>query len=178
MNDALVPVEEVGAVERKVNDLFTDSAISIQWIHGGDEGRSTEERWACGHPEPLRVIILRWMKDAKNALPAELGESFMDANGIGVVADVFMNRVLQLKREREVSFTALLAHVTAHEIGHLLLGPHSHSASGLMRAKLNEETLSRMMQGDFGFTRQQEKAMHARVKGADRVRTLAQNRPI
>jgi hypothetical protein len=166
MNDGGVTQKTVQEVEKRVDLIFADSAIAIQWILGGDPNRTVAERWACGHPEPLRIVILRWMQDGKSATPKELGETFLGANGLGVVSDVFLKRTMQLGSEREVNFAALLALVTAHELGHLLLGPESHSHSGLMRAKISEDSLSRIMQGSFGFTREEDYKMYARMKSA------------
>lgn len=54
---------------------------------------------------------------------------------------VFYDRILQ----REPRFVpALTAHVIAHEIGHILEGTNSHSASGVMKASWDENDLSEM----------------------------------
>jgi hypothetical protein len=176
MNDARVPALLEKDVERRVDALLEDAAIQTRWLHGGDSSRTVEERWTCAHPEAMRVLILRWMTTGKQAMPGELGEAFLGQDGKGVIADLFLDRVEQLTREREVNFAQLLAHVTAHELGHLLLGANAHSAAGLMQAKMNEESLAKMAQGNFQFSREQEKKMHERVKAAGQLAILADNR--
>jgi hypothetical protein len=45
----------------------------------------------------------------------------------------------------------LLGSVIAHELGHLLLGEHSHSSGGLMQAHWRSEQLKRMEMGNLLF---------------------------
>jgi hypothetical protein len=63
-----------------------------------------------------------------------LGEALIDAQkGTGVLATVYIDRVLDLARHLEINHPTLLGRTIAHEIGHLLLATNTHSTSGLMR---------------------------------------------
>jgi len=115
------------------------------------------------------------MKGGLVTSPNELGEAFLDASGRGVITDLFLDKVERMKTEREGDFAVLLAHLTAHELGHLLLGGEPHSMSGLMQAKMSEQSLTKMMQGNFGFSRAEQKKMRARVMGAELSALLARN---
>ena len=117
----------------------------------------------------MRVLIVHWMTTGKQALPGELGQAFLGEDGRGVIADVFLDRMERVTSEREVNLAQLLAHVTAHELGHLLLGANAHSAAGLMQAKLNEENLAKMAQGYFRFSREQDKKINEKVRAAGGV---------
>lgn len=174
MNDVGVGEEEVKKVEERVGGIFAESGVHVRWVQGGDPNRTVDERYACGHPEPYRTLVVRWMSDAKNAPPNELGQTFLDEKGLGVVADVFMTRVARLVGEREANFVALLSYVTAHEIGHLLLGLESHAASGVMRAKINEDALTRMGQGMTEFTNDQQKRMKVHIRSAEVAAMVAE----
>jgi hypothetical protein len=173
MNDAAVPWATVGEVEQRVDALLVDSAIHIRWLHGGDPSRTVEERWMCSHPEALRVLMLRWMATSKQVIPGEMGEAFLGKDGKGAIADLFLDPMDLLARESGVNFAQLLAHVTAHELGHLLLGADAHSVNGLMRARMNENSFEKIRQGNLCFSREQEKKMHARVKAAAQWTMLA-----
>lgn len=175
MNDAGLTDEVVANVQRRVDELFDGSGIKIRWIRGGDPGRTVEERWACEHPEAWQRLLVRWMKGGLVTSPNELGEAFLDASGRGVITDLFLDKVERMKTEREGDFAVLLAHLTAHELGHLLLGGEPHSMSGLMQAKMSEQSLTKMMQGNFGFSRAEQKKMRARVMGAELSALLARN---
>lgn len=63
-----------------------------------------------------------------------LGDALIDAQkGTGVLATVYIDRVLDLARHLDINYTTLLGRTIAHEIGHLLLATNTHSTSGLMR---------------------------------------------
>ena len=63
-----------------------------------------------------------------------LGDALIDAQkGTGVLATVYIDRVLDLARHLDINHTTLLGRTIAHEIGHLLLATNTHSTSGLMR---------------------------------------------
>jgi hypothetical protein len=177
IDDAGLTDEVVGKVQGRVDELFAPSRIAIRWLRGGDPGRTVEERWACEHPEVLQTVVIRWMKGGLVTSPNELGEAFLDADGRGVIADLFLDKMERIKTAREVNFTVLLAHLTAHELGHLLLGGEPHSVSGLMEGKVNEEALRKMMQGNLGFSPAEQKRMRARMKAAEVSATLARHRP-
>jgi len=175
VNDAGLTDDEVTKVEGGVDQLFGGAGIAIRWIRGGDPGRTVEEKWACEHPESWQRVMVRWMKSGLVTSPNELAEAFLDGSGRGVITDVFLDKVERVKGERGVDFDMLLAHITAHEIGHLLLGGEPHSMSGLMQAKVSEQSLTRMMQGNLSFSRAEQKKMHARVATAEMSALLARN---
>jgi len=56
-----------------------------------------------------------------------------------------------------------LGSVIAHELGHALLGPHSHSASGLMGARWSIEQLQEATQHTLSFAPQQAARIRAEV---------------
>ena len=62
----------------------------------------------------------------------------------------------------------LLGRVTAHEIGHLLLGDNRHSADGIMRAVWSTRLLQHATRSDWLFTRDQAVAIQ---------QALARDRP-
>ena len=63
-----------------------------------------------------------------------LGDALIDAQkGTGVLATVYIDRVLDLARHLDINHPTLLGRTIAHEIGHLLLATNTHSTSGLMR---------------------------------------------
>jgi len=169
MNDAGVPAAIEEDVERRVDALMQGASIQIRWLHGLTPGRTAEVRCLCSHPEPMRVLILHLLETGRAAWPSELGQAFLGEDGQGVMADVFLDRLQQLTEEREIDYARLLAHVVAHELGHLLLGPNAHSVMGLMQARMTGDSLERMEQGNFRFSQEQMRNMHARLKVAEQM---------
>jgi hypothetical protein len=69
----------------------------------------------------------------------------------GVLATVYLDRVERLAAVAQVRAADLLGHAIAHEIGHLLLGSTTHSATGLMRAVWSRDEIRRARQEDWTF---------------------------
>jgi hypothetical protein len=61
--------------------------------------------------------------------------------GTGVLATVYVDRVLDLARHLDIDHRTLLGRTIAHEIGHLLLATNTHGTSGLMREVWSPEEL-------------------------------------
>jgi hypothetical protein len=99
-----------------------------------------------------------------------------------VYCDVFLEPMEELQQVYAVSLDALLGHVAAHEIAHLLLGPHSHTASGLMRARWGLQTMEKMKRSGLEFNSTQAAVMVERLEYAqdsapDALVTMAGNAP-
>ena len=92
----------------------------------------------------------------------DVGEDF------GSCAYVFYNRVKELAWRTAVDQKVLLAHFLAHEIGHLLLGPKSHSPVGLMRGEWSENDLNKAAKGRLAFTSTESERMRSAVLARNR----------
>jgi hypothetical protein len=77
-----------------------------------------------------------------------------------------MDRVELLSTGREASASAILGHVLAHEIGHVLLGTTKHSDSGLMKAWWTPDQIGGMRVIYQGFTSSEAEMVHRNVIGA------------
>jgi hypothetical protein len=52
----------------------------------------------------------------------------------------------------------------AHEIGHVLLGPNSHSPSGIMRVQWSAEDFKHFRKKDFCFTPEQTTKLRTELR--------------
>ena len=76
--------------------------------------------------------IHRYPKDGAHVL----GEAIVrGASGPNTVATVYAAAIAERARRDGTSLATIVGRVSAHEIGHLLLGANSHSLHGLMRPK-------------------------------------------
>jgi hypothetical protein len=57
----------------------------------------------------------------------------------------------------------ILGHVTAHEIGHVLLGSSAHGFFGVMKSTYNNKDLLNMVQGRLLFTVEESRVLRARL---------------
>ena len=64
-----------------------------------------------------------------------LGTAIVQENGPNVLASVYAESIAERSVKTGLPMWMIMGRVTAHEIGHLLLGTNSHTVSGLMQAK-------------------------------------------
>jgi hypothetical protein len=81
----------------------------------------------------------------------------------GAFVTVFINPAERKARALSLSDGAFLGHAVAHEIGHLLLGPNSHSSSGIMRPVIRELDEEWMAKGLLLFSADQAQRMQANL---------------
>jgi hypothetical protein len=78
------------------------------------------------------VEVVRHSQPIQRRIP--LGVAVIDpATGTGVMATIYIDRVLALGKQLRVATDTFLGRTMAHEIGHLLLGRAGHDPAGLMR---------------------------------------------
>jgi hypothetical protein len=70
----------------------------------------------------------------------------------GFVAIIDASCIDRMTRYMPKEWVTALGHVIAHEIGHLLLGPGSHTTSGIMSAQWTEAELALLVRGQLRFT--------------------------
>jgi hypothetical protein len=154
--------------------IFRKAGVGIIWIHCAME-RGEEYRFPeCRNPRSESDIILQVVPQSmeNRSLSAEAFGYALQASG-GLPsrhAYVFFHRVEQAVRNsqrtsRAVSQPSLLGHVVAHEIGHLILGPNSHSNHGVMKAGWSQKELQEMEIGQLVFAAEQAKVIRGRLDG-------------
>ena len=66
-----------------------------------------------------------------------LGTAIVQDDGPSVLASVYAGSVAERSAKTGVPLATILGRVTAHELGHLLIGTNAHAPSGLMQASWN-----------------------------------------
>jgi hypothetical protein len=74
-----------------------------------------------------------------------------------------MDRSAQAARTAGCPVADVLAHVMAHEVGHLLLGPGGHGEKGIMRATWSRVELKGTQNGSLRFTVAEVATMQAGI---------------
>ena len=97
------------------------------------------------------------------------GEAFVAAR----IANIFWTRVEEQAQRQNASAPRFLAHTVAHELGHLLLGSNSHSPVGIMIARWDAPTVTRIYQDGLYFNRQQSELIRSEInKRKDQLRAV------
>lgn len=123
---------------------FAAASVSVTWkVCGPGECQtppSTEERL---------VRLVRTPKGGSHDTRC-LGDALIDPHrGTGVLATVYVDRVLDLVHRLDIDHATLLGRTIAHEIGHLLLATNTHGTSGLMRELWSPEELVESRASDW-----------------------------
>jgi hypothetical protein len=79
------------------------------------------------------------------------------------VVSVFLDAVADIARRYGQPLGKVLGLALAHEIGHALLPPPSHSATGIMQPSWEGDALRHAISGDLGFTDRQASLMRDRL---------------
>jgi hypothetical protein len=128
---------------------------------------------ACRGRVGSDALVLRILSRAMAERVPSAGETFGFAQDStdgqpATVASVFYHRVQRLADDLGFSRGEIMGHALVHEIGHLLLGAHSHTANGIMRASWKRKDLINASMGGLCFLPQQ--AQHIRGEIMARTR--------
>jgi hypothetical protein len=106
---------------------FVRASVGITWKICGPAECETA-------PSPAELVVRFVSSQGRRGDFRCLGEALIDTEKrAGVLATVYLDRVLQLARSLRIDDRILLGWTIGHEIGHLLLATSTHGGSGLMR---------------------------------------------
>jgi hypothetical protein len=116
-------------------------------------------------PDRFEVRLLpHSMADRLKLGRDEIGRALIAGEGaFGTVADIFTDRLMELSSTRKWAVGPLLGGLMAHELGHLLLGPASHSKGGIMRTRWGEKDLDKALQRHMLFTPREAEQIRKQV---------------
>jgi hypothetical protein len=140
--------------EREAARLFESAGIEIQWVNCAEADE-------CRHILGPKEFVLHIVPMGNTRSDFVFGEAFLGEDGRGQYSDVFFDRLRQTKGD--IDLALLLGAVSAHELGHLLLGSHAHSGVGIMEPRWKTDTVQRIGMGTLMFTPEQARRMKTRI---------------
>ena len=159
-DSAGVPPLILQQAELETEQIFRAARVEIAWVNCS---RGAETQKACNRvPDPHEYVV-HIVRTGRVNSDSVFGVAFLGADGRGKYCDVFFGRVENLHNSVGMSTARLLGAVTAHELGHLLLGSHAHSPIGIMVPRWEDQSLRRIGMGTFLFTSEQASVMKARL---------------
>ena len=110
--------------------------VAARWIDCPVGSSSTADCSSTGSPLGLVVNLLPYAMSQRLHQGGGVLGFALEASGkdFGFIASVFYDVAKDRAAEHQQDLGQLLADAIAHELGHLLLGPSSHSGWGLMSA--------------------------------------------
>lgn len=161
--------------ERELRRIFRESGIEIEWTPGiatAEEAslRSYSEAPPKGHEQEAlcharRDIAFQVLPVTPPGLKYKaLGMAHPFAHD-GTNVTVYDDRVREAAERHGLGHAIVLAHVIAHEIGHVLLRSGDHSLTGLMAYTWTEREYFWLAARFMYFSAAQSKAMRTTLEG-------------
>jgi hypothetical protein len=152
--------------EEETTAIFRQARVETVWVDCPLSGAELERFPACQQGMGRGDFTLRILSAAMTQKAPARGEALGFAlpcpeDLTGCYAEVFYQRITDWASGAEISVHQLLGHAIAHEIGHLLLGPNSHSRDGIMRSQWNLNDLRVIARASLRFTPEQTERLRA-----------------
>jgi hypothetical protein len=126
-----LPATARAELQANAKRVLGQAGVPVEFVECFTGGVETGAE-ACRAPLGPIDFNLRILQPKLAMKGEQLGYAAMTPDG-GAIVTVFINPAERKARAASLSDGAFLGHAVAHEIGHLLLGPNSHSSSGIMR---------------------------------------------
>ena len=139
---ANVSTETLSGAEDTASTVFGNAGVQLVWREGF---AYAAERRSLLNPAPEDPVTLVVKLQPESEAPHYGVRSVCGGIALGPNAIIFVR-----------FFDATwIGYVVAHELGHILLGPHAHSIVGIMRRTLLPEEWTKAAQRTLGFTSSQ-----------------------
>ena len=128
--------EQLAEAEAQAAKVYAEAGVTLRWVH-----ESRNEESAEPGTYAVRLILLSGAKAQKVIALQHAEDGVLGlAAGLTRSAYIFCNRVVITAGLNGISHVNMLGYAIAHELGHLVLPPNSHSSSGIMRASVYPRT--------------------------------------
>jgi hypothetical protein len=164
-NDADVSPSVLSQAQDRAIAIMRRSGVSLTWLDCGTPGNRLPNT-GCSAVVFPKHVSLRVVAKVSSIRSDIFGQSFQDASGEGNYALVYFAGLVSSNAGATVPTGELLGCVIAHELGHLLLGKDSHSATGLMSPVWQDSELRQAAQGNLFFTADQGGRIRSRYAAA------------
>ncbi len=167
-NYAQVSSHLLAAAEEEVTRIYLQAGVEVVWMLAPLKGTAEEHQAASQIDSPRWNYLLNLTTRAKAAkLPSSLdplGFAMPCAAEDAICrAYIFSDRIEEMAKEQSASEARILAHVMAHELGHLVLGPRCHSREGIMQGIWQSKAIARASRGILLFTAGQAEVIRVAI---------------
>ena len=170
-NHARVSLAILAAAEREAGRILDAAGVRIIWVECPMGSTTARAEGPClRKPESTDIMLRVLPPPANHGLKAEVFGFAITP----ILASVYYDSAVRLAVEQQhVEFDArtILGCVIAHELGHLLLGPNSHSSQGIMQPRWGREQVRQLLTGTLLFTPEQARVLRAEARSRMRLRT-------
>ncbi len=160
-NYAQIPTWTLARTQKQVAEFFLRAGIQLQWADCTPSSRNAPNPEPCvWTPTPSDLvlkIVPRFGTKSEGLRDAVFGL----ATGSQVI--IISERTEEIARSGEATYPLVLGITIAHELGHALLGPNSHSENGIMRPRLLGIDFKKAQSKTLAFTPEQAEQMRHNI---------------
>jgi len=164
-NDAGVDSATLAKAQSRASAIFSHSGIEVEWMvcEPADPNDFRPHRTACSALDYPLHLSVRIRPRGATVTADTFGQAFVNLEGKGLYSNVYYQNLTRSSRHPDLTDADMLGCVIAHELGHLLLGTNSHSASGLMQPRWDSYALRAAALSSLFFTPAQSAALRSRL---------------
>jgi hypothetical protein len=161
-NYARLDSRSLAAAQRETSAILARAHVDVKWLACATSPSEMHGDSPCMKPPRGADVVLKLLPPSMAKKTGQTADTFgfaVPTTPVGLgAASVFVRRAEELAMSAPMSVpydaakAVVLGHVIAHEIGHLLLGPGKHSASGIMESPWSRAVLKRMATSHLSFT--------------------------
>jgi len=169
-NYAHLPAQILNEAQNRASLIFRKAGVEIEWADCPLNNEDPSLYPKCPAILDRTQLFLRILPTTV-AKTESGGEAFVVAR----IANISWNRVEEQAQRLNVSAPRLMGHTVAHELGHLLLGSNSHSRAGIMTARWDATTVTRICQEGLYFNHQQSELIRSEVRQRQDQQSVVEN---
>ncbi len=164
-NDAAASASVMSQAQSRATVILRRAGITLVWLDCGT-AHNPPPNSGCSELSFPQHLSVRLVSVSGPVSADTFGQTFQNAAGEGNYALIYFGSLKSSNTTEVIKTGDLLGCVIAHELGHLLLGRDSHSATGLMSAVWQANELRQASQGILFFTDNQQDRIRARCLAA------------
>jgi len=181
-NYAVVSSDVLALTEAEASRIFQQAGIELEWLDCPLAAKDAGQFPNCQVPPGPTRLGLRILSQAMAERLRQAGDSFgfamiPEGGTFARVANVFSYDAEKLANRRGIRHGVILGHLTAHELGHLLLGAGSHAPYGIMHVPWRLRELETIARGLMVFTLEEAEAMRSNIRARATERLTPGGRP-
>lgn len=176
-NDAGASPSVISQARNRATLILRRAGVSLVWLDCGTPGNPPPNS-SCSDLAFLQHFSVRLVSTAGRPSEDTFGQTFQNAAGEGNYALVYFNVLAASSVTESVHAGDLLGFVIAHELGHLLLGRNSHSATGLMAPVWQASEVRMASQGILFFNNAQQERIRVRCLAAQAASKKTASAPL
>ncbi len=160
---AAVPARILAGAEQQVDMILLNAGVEPTWENSTPPKDPSKAKPTSPRPPDLACVELRIVPH----FDPKAGFLRYDAMGFAVPPETVTISLAWVEKLASLGIAEeyqVLGAAMAHEIGHLFLGPNSHSPVGIMRAGWSEDDLLKASQARFIFTPEEAHRIRAEVR--------------